>query len=120
MHVGAATPLTMLQRTSAAGRLEQRADFFFHVTDWSGEPTVQEPDKAADLRWWPLARLPEQVVPHERVVLEGLRDGRLPPSSSWGTTSAWCSSRRWGPTAPSGSTVACHGTCPRTWRTSRP
>lgn len=79
VHVGAATPLTTLQRTSAAGRLEQRADFFFHVTDWSGEPTVQEPDKAADLRWWPLARLPEQVVPHERVVLEGLRDGRLPP-----------------------------------------
>lgn len=79
VHVGAATPLTTLQRTSAAGRLEQRADFFFHVTDWSGEPTVQEPDKAADLRWWPLARLPELVVPHERVVLEGLRDGRLPP-----------------------------------------
>ncbi|SMC70366.1 dihydrofolate reductase [Janibacter indicus] len=79
VHVGAATPLTTLQRTSAAGRLEQRADFFFHVTEWSGEPTVQEPDKAADLRWWPLARLPELVVPHERVVLEGLRDGRLPP-----------------------------------------
>ena len=79
VHVGAATPLTTLQRTSAAGRLEQRADFFFHVTDWTGQPALQEPDKAADLRWWPLADLPDAVVPHERLVLSGLAEGSLAP-----------------------------------------
>ncbi|MCW4600828.1 dihydrofolate reductase [Janibacter hoylei] len=74
-----ATPLTTVQRSTLAGVREQRADFFFHVTAWSGEPTLREPDKAADLRWWPLAELPALVVPHERVVLEGLRDGGLAP-----------------------------------------
>lgn len=73
-----ATPLTTLQRSSLAGPLEQRADFFFHVTGWSGEPSLREPDKAADLQWWPLADLPD-VVPHERLVLDGLAEGSLPP-----------------------------------------
>ena len=72
-------PLTMLQRSNPFGPLEQRADFFFHVTQFSGEPSLQEPDKAADLRWFPLADLPTQVVPHERVVLEALREGDVPP-----------------------------------------
>ncbi|QBF45565.1 dihydrofolate reductase [Janibacter limosus] len=79
VRVLAAAPLTTVQRSTLAGPREQRADFFFHVTQWSGEPTLREPDKAAELRWWPLAQLPERVVPHERLVLEGLRDGGLPP-----------------------------------------
>ncbi len=72
-------PLTTLQRSSLVGPLEQRVDFFFHVTAWSGEPWLREADKAADLRWWPLADLPDRVVPHERIVLSGLREGGLPP-----------------------------------------
>ncbi|MDN5715845.1 MAG: dihydrofolate reductase [Janibacter sp.] len=79
VEVLAATPLTTVQRSTLAGPREQRADFFFHVTQWSGEPTLREPDKAAELRWWPLAELPERVVPHERLVLEGLHSGGLPP-----------------------------------------
>ena len=79
VEVLAATPLTMVQRSTLAGTREQRADFFFHVTQWSGEPLLQEPDKAEDLRWWPLAELPERVVAHERVVLEALREGSVPP-----------------------------------------
>ena len=79
VRVETAAPLTTVQRASLLGPIEQRADFFFHVTAWSGEPSLQEPDKAADLRWWRLDDLPAQVVPHERVVLEGLREGTLPP-----------------------------------------
>lgn len=79
VQVEQAAPLTTVQRSSLLGPLEQRADFFFHVTQWSGEPTLREPDKAADLRWWPLAELPERVVGHERVVLEALREGGVPP-----------------------------------------
>lgn len=74
-----AAPLTTLQRSSLAGPLEQRVDFFFHVTDWTGEPTLREPDKAADLQWWLLAELPDAVVPHERLVLAGLAEGGPPP-----------------------------------------
>lgn len=78
VRVERATPLTTVQRSSAVGPLEQRADFFFHVTEWAGEPEVREPEKAADLQWWPLTALPDRVVPHERIALEGLREGIAP------------------------------------------
>ena len=72
VRVETAAPLTTVQRTSLLGPIEQRADFFFHVTALSGEPSIAEPDKAAELRWWPLSELPERVVPHERAVLDAL------------------------------------------------
>lgn len=71
VEVVAAAPLTTVHRGSLVGRIEQRADFFFR-TEVAGEPTIAEPDKAVDLRWWPLTGLPERVVPHERAVLEAL------------------------------------------------
>lgn len=71
VEVVAAAPLTTVHRGSLVGRIEQRADFFFR-TEVAGEPTIAEPDKAGDLRWWPLTGLPQRVVPHERAVLEAL------------------------------------------------
>lgn len=58
------------------GPEDERCDYFFLVTEWRGEPTIMEPEKAADLRWFPLDRLPEPVVPHELMVLEALREQR--------------------------------------------
>ncbi|WP_370894193.1 dihydrofolate reductase [Janibacter sp. GXQ6167] len=72
VEVVTARPLTALQRGCLISPLEQRADYFFHVTELSGEPRLAEPDKAAELRWWPLRSLPDRVVPHERVVIEAL------------------------------------------------
>jgi 8-oxo-dGTP pyrophosphatase MutT (NUDIX family) len=60
--------LTM-QRTQGADPIDERVDFFFTSRSWTGEPTVQEPAKCADLRWFPLSRLPDPVVPHERLAL---------------------------------------------------
>jgi 8-oxo-dGTP diphosphatase len=72
-------PLVTMHRTHADGRpVDERVDFFFTLRRWSGEPRLMEPDKAADLRWCALAALPEPVVPHERLVLDGLRTGNLP------------------------------------------
>lgn len=70
VEVASATPLTTVHRGSLVGRVEQRADFFF-LTELAGEPSIVEPDKAGDLRWFPLTDLPD-VVPHERVVLDAL------------------------------------------------
>jgi len=73
-------PLCAMHRT--AGRTEpgdQRVDFFFECRRWAGEPRRQEADKAAELRWFDLAALPEPVVPHELRVLAGVRGGELPP-----------------------------------------
>jgi 8-oxo-dGTP diphosphatase len=75
----ALTPLTVLHRTRGDhSPVDERVDFFFTVRTWSGRAVGREPDKLADLRWFALDDLPEPVVPHERVVLDGLRAGGLP------------------------------------------
>lgn len=78
-------PVTTLHRFERTGpQVEQRCDMFFAVRRWSGEPAVQEPDKAAAMRWYPLDALPEPVVPHERLVLDLVlaaeRDGAIVPA----------------------------------------
>ncbi|MEE6272526.1 NUDIX domain-containing protein [Georgenia sp. MJ206] len=76
-------PLTAMHRTAGNGRaIDERVDFFFSCRHWEGEPRAAEDAKTADLRWIALDRLDElgaPVVPHERVVLDGLLRGDLPP-----------------------------------------
>jgi 8-oxo-dGTP diphosphatase len=77
-------PLTTMHRTAPTGlAVDQRVDFFFACRDWSGIPTLQEA-KAADLRWFDLDGLPENVVHHERFVLEAWRGGTLPVITAFG------------------------------------
>lgn len=79
------TPLTAMQRTNNTGlAIDERVDYFFACTSWSGEPRILEPEKAADLRWFPLDALPDPVVPHELAVLTALRDGTLQPIIAFG------------------------------------
>jgi 8-oxo-dGTP diphosphatase len=78
-------PLTTMHRTHANGRpIDERVDFFLTCRTWAGEPRLLEPVKAADLRWFPLDDLPDPVVPHERFVLEGFRDGTLASITTYG------------------------------------
>ncbi|WP_418277195.1 NUDIX domain-containing protein [Isoptericola jiangsuensis] len=78
-------PLTVQHRGIPGGpALEQRVDFFFAATRWEGTPELQEADKATDLRWFPLVRLPHPVVPHELVVLRDLHDGAVAPIRTFG------------------------------------
>ena len=66
--------LTM-QRTQHELPIDERVDFFFTATNWSGEPRIMEPRKCADLRWYPLDALPDPVVPHESLALASLGKG---------------------------------------------
>ena len=76
----ALTPLCAMQRTGATGLpIDERVDYFFTATSWSGEPSIIEPEKCADLRWFGLDTLPDPVVPHELAVLTALRAGAVPP-----------------------------------------
>lgn len=78
--VGDLVPVCAMQRTEATGlAVDERVDYFFTATSWSGEPRIVEPDKCADLRWFRLDALPEPVVPHELAVLQALRSGHVPP-----------------------------------------
>ena len=78
--------VTAMQRTQRDQPIDERIDFFFLARGWRGEPRIVEPRKCADLRWFPLGSLPDPVVPHERVVLAGLREGGLPPYATFGFT----------------------------------
>ena len=78
-------PLTTMHRTHGNGRpVDERVDFFFACSRWSGEPTVREPRKSGGIRWFALDALPEPVVPHERWVLEHLAAGTLPAITEFG------------------------------------
>jgi 8-oxo-dGTP pyrophosphatase MutT (NUDIX family) len=60
-------PLCAMQRTlpGVADPVEQRVDYFLTTRVWSGEPTIQEPDKCLDLAWHRPAAPPSPMVPHE-------------------------------------------------------
>ncbi len=78
--VGDLEPLCAMQRTEATGLpVDERVDYFFTTTSWTGEPRIVEPGKCADQRWFPLGTLPYPVVPHELAVLQALRAGHVPP-----------------------------------------
>ncbi|MDQ0893751.1 hypothetical protein [Agromyces ramosus] len=57
--------------------------FFFAWRRWSGTPALPE-HTASDLRWFELDAMPDDVVHHERLVIERLRDGALEPITSFG------------------------------------
>jgi 8-oxo-dGTP diphosphatase len=76
--------LTSMQRTRGGEPIDERIDFFFSARSWSGTPRIVEAAKAADLGWFPLAALPDPVVPHERRVLQGIIEGALPPYTTFG------------------------------------
>ena len=82
---GDLTPATVMHRTGGHGLpIDERVDFFFTCTTWTGEPRVVEPHHAAGLGWYALDALPEPTVPHERHVLTALGDGTLAPVTTWG------------------------------------
>jgi 8-oxo-dGTP pyrophosphatase MutT (NUDIX family) len=79
----ALTPLTTMHRTGSPAAIDQRVDFFFACRTWTGEPRLLEP-KAEEVRWFDLDDLPENVVHHERFVLDGMMAGRLPVITAFG------------------------------------
>ncbi len=73
-------PWCAMQRSRPTGDpVDERVDYFFTATSWSGEPRLCEPDKCAEQRWFALDALPDPVVAHERVVLASLLAGRVEP-----------------------------------------
>lgn len=78
--------VTSMHRTRGGEPIDERIDFFFTARSWTGEPTVVEPEKCAELAWFPLSALPDPVVPHELEVLNGLRSGTVPSYTTFGFT----------------------------------
>ncbi len=49
---------------------QERVDFFFEAWNWEGDITNLEPEKCDDLSWFAIDKLPENIIPHVRLVLE--------------------------------------------------
>jgi 8-oxo-dGTP diphosphatase len=60
-----------------------RVDFFLVATAWVGEPANCEPDKCDELAWYPLATLPENIVPYVKRALENYRRGQWFEAFGW-------------------------------------
>ncbi|MEK7499066.1 MAG: NUDIX domain-containing protein [Patescibacteria group bacterium] len=54
-----------------------RADYFFEVVKWSGELSNPEPEKCEALDWFPITKLPENVIPYIRCAIEHYNAGRV-------------------------------------------
>ncbi|MCD9146069.1 NUDIX hydrolase [Streptomyces albireticuli] len=65
---------------------DPRIQLFFHATSWRGEPVNAEPDRCADLRWWPLNDLPQPMVDYTAVALNRLHDGEAFSVVGWSGT----------------------------------
>lgn len=68
-------PLCTVHRNQQAGSY---VDFFFLTSQWNGAPRLMEPERAAQLRWFPLDALPHNLVEQEQLVLSRMNSG-LPP-----------------------------------------
>lgn len=54
-------PATVVHRRSSD---QEYMDFFFVAKKWMGEPKIKEFDKCDDLSWFPLDKLPVNILPH--------------------------------------------------------
>jgi 8-oxo-dGTP diphosphatase len=62
---------------------DERIDFFLTADAWAGKVVNAEPEKCDDLSWFPLDRLPPNVVPYVAQALENVRIGRWFDEFGW-------------------------------------
>ncbi len=65
---------------------DERIDFFLAAGRWTGAIVNAEPHKCDDLAWFPLDRLPENVIPYVRRALDNCRDC---PDGMWFDSFGW-------------------------------
>ena len=62
---------------------DERIDFFLLVRHWTGEIANREPDKCDDLAWYPVASLPDNMIPYVRQALRNHHNGVLFSEFGW-------------------------------------
>jgi len=87
-EVGVTIAPANLQVAGVMHRLEgdERIDFFLTADRWQGEPRNDEPHKCAEIAWFPLGELPDNVVLYVRRALERYR---AEPDRIWYDAFGW-------------------------------
>ena len=55
----------------------------FNIIDWQGELTNKEPNKCTELAWFSPEKLPENVIPRHRHIVEMIQNGSLYSENGW-------------------------------------
>ena len=61
----------------------ERLDVFFAVNKWQGEIANAEPDKCSELTWFPLDRLPENIIGYIAAAIDCFRRGEKYCEFGW-------------------------------------
>ncbi len=62
---------------------DTRVDFFFEVSKYEGTPLNNEPEKCSDLSWFPLNKLPSNIIPYIKTAIENSRNGIIYSEVGW-------------------------------------
>jgi 8-oxo-dGTP pyrophosphatase MutT (NUDIX family) len=53
---------------------QERIDIFYELWKWQGKIINQEPDKCIELKWFPINKLPEDIIPFIQNVLNNVEE----------------------------------------------
>lgn len=73
--------LTLVHTMYRKGEKDERPSYFFHASEWVGEPANTEPEKADDGKWFHLSELPD-MMGFQKIMLDRYRAGKT--YSEWG------------------------------------
>lgn len=49
--------------------------YFGETTWWNGNPSIMEEDNIADMAWFPISDLPDQIIPHHKEAILAMENG---------------------------------------------
>lgn len=77
-------PVTVMHLTDGGfDANEQRVNWYFVCRTWTGIPRVMEPEKCAELSWFPISDLPNDLIPDEKFALTLFCRNELPVFSEF-------------------------------------
>lgn len=53
--------------------LRERVDVFLSAEKWQGKIKIMEPNKCDDISWFPIDKLPENIIPYVKLAINNIR-----------------------------------------------
>ena len=61
----------------------ERVDIFFTANKWTGDLKNKEPHKCSELKWFEMNKLPENVIPYIRKVIQNIKSKKIYSEFGW-------------------------------------
>ena len=58
-------------------------DIYLKANLWEGDVTNMEPDKCDELKWFPLEKLPKNIIPEVKLALENAKTNTFYSETGW-------------------------------------